>query len=88
MRRLAARIVARVSATGISCVPRCCAGVPAAASLRALHREDASCLREALELALAALPLRSASLWIVSDFFEIDAIEPGAARVRARRVLT
>jgi len=54
-----------------------------AAAFCALHREDAQAPREALELALAALP-RDASLLIVSDFRAIDAIEPMLRACAAR----
>jgi uncharacterized protein (DUF58 family) len=56
---------------------------PSAAAFCALHREDAQAPRESLELALAALP-RDASLLIVSDFHEIDAIEPMLRACAAR----
>lgn len=55
----------------------------AAASFCALHREDAGAPRDALDLALAALP-RDASLLIVSDFHEIDAIESALRACAAR----
>lgn len=54
-----------------------------AAAFCALHRDDPPRLREALELALAALP-RDASLLIVSDFFEIEALEPALRACAAR----
>jgi uncharacterized protein (DUF58 family) len=55
----------------------------AAAAFCSLHREDAARLREGLELALAALP-RDASLLIVSDFYEIDALESSLRACTAR----